>query len=124
MAKITNQYPQFVMMGGNSALRLVHEGRSNYFYFRDGGEWSVDIRKDEYGDMFSSSHIDTIDDHKLTAITEKEWRECNGRYAPVDFERFGWEYESTNPPKWGSNPCVEIALPVEKTNRYKYLLIR
>lgn len=122
MAKITNQYPQFVMMGGNSALRLVHEGRQNYYYYRDGGEWSVTIRKDEYGDMFSSSHIDTIDDHKLTAITEKEWRECNGRYAPHDFERYGWEFE--NQPKWGSNPCAEIALPVEKTNRHKYLLIR
>lgn len=122
MGKITNQYPQFVMMGGNSALRLVYGGNQNYYYYRDGGEWSVDIRKDEWGDMFSSSHIDTIDDHKLTAITEKEWRECNGRYAPHDFERYGWEYE--NQSKWGSNPCAEIALPVEKTNRYKYLLIR
>ena len=117
MAKITNQYPQFVMMGANSALRLIHEGRQNYYYYRDGGEWSVDIRKDEYGDMFSSSHIDTIDGHKLTAITEKEWRECNGRYAPDDFERFGWEYASTN-------PCAEIALPSETPNKYKYLLIR
>ena len=122
MAKITNQYPQFVRMGGNSALRLVYGGKQNYYYYRDGGEWSVDVRKDEYGDMFSSSHIDTIDDHKLTAITEKEWRECNGRYAPHDFERYGWEFETS--PKWGLNLCAEIALPVEKTNRYKYLLIR
>ncbi len=122
MAKITNQYPQFVMAGSNSALRLIHEGRQNYYYYRDGGEWSVDIRKDEYGRMFSSSHFDCADGHELTAITEKEWRESNGQYAPDDFERFGWEYE--NQSKWGSNPCIEIALPSEKPNKYKYLLIR
>ena len=124
MGKITNHYPQFVMMGGQTALRLVHEGRDNYFYYRDGGEWSVDIHKFNNGDLVTVSSRESLSGYKLTAITEKEWRECNGRYAPYDFERFGWEYESTNLPKWGSNPCAEIALPSEKPNKYKYLLIR
>lgn len=117
MAKITNNYPQFVMMGDSTALRLVHEGKGNYFYYRDGGDWSTDIKFDDNGLMKSSSHVGSVNNHRLTATTEKEWRKSNGQYAPSKFERYGWECESTN-------PCLEIELLTETVDKYKYLLIR
>jgi hypothetical protein len=44
---------------------------------------------------------------------EKEWRLCNGQYAPHKFERYGWENETTRQPK-----------KEETKNKHKYLLIK
>jgi hypothetical protein len=118
-----SKLPNFVNMvskpGSNTALRLVKAyGNKNFYgYYRDGGDWECDY-VEKNGELFSSSHITSIDGHKLVPITEEKWRKCNGRYAPRAFERYGIDTYS-----FGSNPCAEIALPQEK-NKYKYLLIR
>lgn len=122
MAKITPLYPQFVMMGGSTALRLVRGGKNNYVYYRDGGDWDVDIHRFENGDLITCSHMGSLNGINLRPITEAQWKNCNGKYAPDDFERYGWEFETLS--TWGSNPCAEIALLVENNNKYKYLLMR
>jgi len=121
MTKITPLYPQFASMAG-TAVRLVRGGRDNYFYYRDGGDWDVGIHRLGNGELITCSYMASLDGVNLTAITEDEWRKCNGHYAPDEFERYGWEIEAT--PKWGSNPCVEIELPKAKENNNMYLLIR
>lgn len=117
MKKITSSFPQFVI-GGKSALRLVLGGRDNYYYYRDGGSWSVDIKKDRNGDLFTLSEIKSVNNLKLTPITENQWRENNGPYAPSSFERFGWEVEESK------NPCCEISLTETPRKNNKYLLIK
>lgn len=121
MAKITPLYPQFASMGG-TAVRLVRGGKNNYFYYRDGGDWDVDVHRCGNGDLVTCSRMTSLDGLQLKPITEAEWRKCNGQYAPDEFERYGWEIEST--PSWGSNPCAEIDLPQVKENNNMYLLIR
>lgn len=127
MAKITPLYPQFAMMGDATAVRLVRGGKNNYFYYRDGGDWDVDIHRFANGDLITCSHIGSLNGCKLVAITEEKWRQCNGGYAPDEFERYGWEFESKKTPvwgKWGSNLCAEISLPEPTENNKMYLLIR
>ena len=124
MAKITPLYPQFASMGG-TAVRLVRGGKNNYFYYRDGGDWDVDVHRFGNGDLITCSDIGSLNGIKLKTITEDEWRKSNAQYVPDEFERYGWEIEPT--PKWGrwgSNPCAEIALPEAKENNNMYLLIR
>ncbi len=119
MAKITPLYPQFVTMGHATALRLVNSGQS-YWYYRDGGDWDVDVHRFVNGDLLTVSDRVWLNGIKLTPITESEWRKCNGTYAPDDFERYGWELPDTN-------PCREIiwsSLPEAGQNNNKYILIR
>lgn len=115
-----NKYPQFVTMGHKCALRLVNSGQS-YWYFRDGGCWDVDFHRFANGDLVTVSDKGSLNGIKLTPITESKWRECNGTYAPDDFERYGFELPDT---KHTTNPCVEILLPGLAQNDNKYLLIR
>ena len=116
--------PNFVMMmsssGSGTGLRLiVREGRRNlYGYYRDGGDWSCGY-EEQNGELYSSSHVPTINGFKLVPTTEEEWRISNGRYAPTKFKKYG-----TDTVSFGSNPCVEIEMPTEIKNNYKYLLIR
>lgn len=119
MDKIKYEYPQFVRMGGNTALRLVKRGRF-YSYYRDGGAWEVDIHRFANGDLITVSNIGSLNGIKLRPITETEWRDCNGQYAPDKFERYGWELNSN----YDTNPCVEITLTETMKNNNKYLLIR
>ena len=72
------ELPKFVKLN-NTALRL--KGKT---YYRDGGEWSVEYRIID-GVLLSWAWERTMPWlHKkpLTEITEEEWREDNGRYAP------------------------------------------
>ena len=102
------KYPQFVSMGGNTALRLVNAGDS-YWYKRDGGDWDIDFYE-RNGSLFSSSHIESLDNKLLKPITESEWRKCNGQYAPKYFTRFGYELADVS--------------TQNSVNNYKYLLIK
>lgn len=112
MAKITPLYPQFVLMNGKIALRLTYDGK-HYGYFRDAGDWEVDVIRQNDGSLTTASHIGSINGCNLTATTEEKWRKCNGCYAPRKFERYGWEHETTG----------DVKKEVPKNN-YKYLLIR
>ena len=112
MAKLTPLYPQFVLMDNRTALRLIYDGR-HYYYYRDGGRWKVCINKHDDGSIFTLSDINSLNKFRLTATTEEIWRNCNGQYAPDNFERYGWEKETTGKPKQR-----------ETKNEYKYLLIR
>jgi hypothetical protein len=114
MAKITHLYPQFVKINGKTALRLVYSGNNNYFYYRDGGDWDVDVIRHKDGSMTSASNVASINGCNIRATTEEEWRKCNGEYAPKKFERYGWEYENTIKPN----------VKTETKNEYKYILIR
>jgi len=119
MCKLPNFVNMVSKCGSTTALRLVkgYGNRNLYGYYRDGGDWECDYKETSNGELFSSSHIDSIDGHKLIPTTEEKWRESNGSYAPRVFERYGIDTYS-----FGSNPCAEIALPKE-TNDYMYLLI-
>ena len=114
--------PNFVNMtsqyGDTTALRLVktYGKRNLYGYYRDSGDWECDY-VEEKGQLFSSSHVSSIDGLKLVPITEEKWRKCNNQYAPHVFEKYGLDTVS-----FGSNPCAEIASPKE-TNDYMYILI-
>lgn len=113
MAKITPLYPQFVNVDGGCALRLIYDGRK-YKYYRDGGQWGTDCYKDSDGTLRAACrHIKSLDGEPLVSISEKEWRLCNGQYAPSKFERYGWEHETT-----------EQSKKEETKNKYKHLLIR
>ena len=113
MAKITPLYPQFVLMNGQTALRLTYDGK-HYGYYRDGGHWEVDVIRHKDGSMTTASHIGSINGCNLTSTTEKKWRKCNGQYAPHNFERYGWEHETNG----------KLNQKRETKNEYKYLLIR
>ena len=112
MAKITPLYPQFVLMNGQTALRLIYDGK-HYGYYRDGGVWKVDVVRHKDGSLKTASNIGSLNGCNLTATTEEKWRKCNGQYVPNKFERYGWEGkpEQSNPKR-------------ETKNEYKYLLIR
>lgn len=85
--------PGFVMMmqdGKNGcAMRLLDkdEYRSGHgMYWRDGGEWGIDARM-KNGKLVSDAKIygdelQYLDGQDLIPITEEEWKEDNGRYAP------------------------------------------
>lgn len=118
-----NKYPQFVNMGHSTALRLVNSGQS-YWYYRDGGDWDVDFHRFANGDLITTSHIGSLNGIKLRPITESKWRECNGTYAPDDFERYGFELPDNNSYQVSGNEwdeCISVA-PTQNNN--KYLLIR
>ena len=84
--------PQFVKMDGGCALRLRYNGDKGYYY-RDGGDWSVDYKI--IGTvMISDSSMTSLSDKVLTPITRQEWAECNGYYAPHDFPIVGYEIDS------------------------------
>ena len=119
MSKLPNFVNMVSKCGSTTALRLVkaYGNRNLYAYYRDGGDWECDYKQNTHGELFSSSHIDSIDGHRLIPTTEEKWRESNGGHAPRAFERYGLDTFS-----FGSNPCAEIALPKE-TNDYMYLLI-
>jgi hypothetical protein len=112
MAKLTPLYPQFVLMNGRNALRLMHDGRQ-YYYYRDGGDYSVYINRHGNGSLSTVSHIGSMNGCNITSTTEEIWRKCNGSYAPDNFERYGSETDTTGKPKQR-----------ETKNEYKYLLIR
>lgn len=113
MAKITPLYPQFVSVDGNCALRLIYDGRK-YKYYRDGGQWDTDCYRDSEGILRAACrHSKSLDDQPLLSISEKEWRLCNGQYAPHKFERYGSERDTTG----------DVKKEAPK-NEYKYLLIR
>lgn len=113
MAKITPLYPQFVLVDGGCALRLIYDGRK-YKYYRDGGQWDTHCYKDVDGTLRAACrHSKSLDGQPLVSISEKEWRLCNGQYAPHKFERYGWENETTGQPK-----------KEETKNKHKYLLIK
>lgn len=113
--------PNFVNMissnGNITALRLVevYAKRNMYAYYRDGGDWECEY-EEKNGELYSVSHIDSINGFKLVPTTEEKWRISNGSYAPSSFERYGLDTVS-----FGSNPCVEIPLP--QVNDYMYILI-
>jgi hypothetical protein len=114
MAKITPLYPQFVNVDNSCALRLIYDGRK-YKYYRDGGKWDTDCYTDSDGTLRAACrHSQSLDGQPLVSISEKEWRKCNGQYAPSKFERYGWEHETTGKVKQTEVP----------KNKYKYLLIR
>lgn len=108
MAKLTPLYPQFVSMDSNCALRLRHDGRK-FYYYRDGGDWSVDFNKDKDGSLTTISEFSGLNNRVLKPITEENWQKCNGFYTPDVFVRLGYEHESIK----------EIT-----KSKYKYLLIR
>jgi len=121
-----SRLPNFVNMvskcGNTTALRLVkgYGNRNLYGYYRDGGDWECDYKQNTHGELYTSSHISSLDSNKLVPITEEKWRKDNGEYAPRAFERYGIDTYS-----FGSNPCCEIDYPepVENKNNYMYLLI-
>ena len=113
MAKLTPLYPQFVSVDGGCAMRLIYDGRK-YKYYRDGGHWDIDCYKDSDGVLRAAcKHSRSLDGQPLVAISEKEWRQCNNQYAPIKFERYGYEHDTTG--------NVKKEAP---KNNYKYLLIR
>jgi hypothetical protein len=91
-----NKYPQYVKMGHGrgSCLRLLRDSNGEYEYYIDCGGWEIDFtyRNDI---MYSLSGLESINKKLLTPITEKEWRECNGDYAPENPEIFGYLIEET-----------------------------
>ncbi len=121
MSKLPNFVNMVSKCGTTTALRLVeaYGNRNLYSYYRDSGDWECDY-VEKNGELFSSSHIISIDGHKLVPITEEKWRASNGSYAPCAFERYGIDIFS-----FDSNPCVEIDYPepVEDKNNYMYILI-
>jgi hypothetical protein len=112
MSKITPLYPQFVLMDNRTALRLTYDG-GQYCYYRDGGRWKVHMNKHDDGSLFTISDIKSLNKFRLTSTTYEKWKSCNGQYAPDNFERYGWEHETTRQPK-----------KEETKNNYKYLLTR
>jgi len=57
-------------------------------YYRDGGAWEIGFQwvggmLKAHSDAWVSEHLDGAD---LIEVTEAEWRECNGRYAPDDVD--------------------------------------
>ena len=74
--------PKFVKMG-NTSLRLVGST-----YYRDAGDWGVQYRY-IHGELVSWAYARGMPQlHKvlLVEITEEEWREGNGQYAPETLE--------------------------------------
>ena len=116
-----SKLPNFVMMGSETALRLVENDYGSthlYRYYRDGGDWYTNVIE-KNGKLFTSSHVSSINGIELVPTTEEKWAISNGDYTPVNFKRYGLDTVS-----FGSNPCAEIAMPTEIKNNYKYLLIR
>lgn len=70
------ELPKFVRLN-NTELRLV--GNT---YYRDAGEWSVEYRviDDVLISWFTAKPW--LHRRPLIEITEDEWRQANGRYAP------------------------------------------
>lgn len=99
------QYPQFALLNGISALRLMKEG-DNYYYYRDGGHWSVNIIKHNNGSLTSASTMSSLNGCNLTPTTEEIWRKCNGSYTPKNFDTHGY------------------LIGEESENNFKYLLIK
>lgn len=74
--------PKFVKLN-NTALRLTGNE-----YYRDGGEWSVgyNVIDDklvswDHGNWYRDE-LPHLHNQPLIEITEAEWREDNGQYAP------------------------------------------
>lgn len=69
--------PKFVKFNNGSALRLIDDE-----YYRDAGDWST---KYIFEDGVLLSWFDDLPHlhlQPLTEITEQEWRDDNGEYAP------------------------------------------
>ena len=119
MSKLPNFVNMVSKCGSTTALRLVkaYGNRNLYAYYRDGGDWECDYKQNTHGELFSSSHISSIDGNRLIPTTEEKWRKSNNGYAPHTFKKYGIDTVS-----FGSNPCAEIDLPRDK-NDYMYILI-
>jgi hypothetical protein len=88
------ELPKFVMMMQDGkkgcAMRLLDD-KDEYqsvhgIYWRDGGLWGIDARM-ENGKLVSDAkmygdELQYLDGQDLISITEGEWKEDNGRYAP------------------------------------------
>ncbi len=81
--------PKYVTMGKSSALRLYNshgDGDTQGYaeYYRDAGNWSVDIRIDKKtGKLYSvSMYEDTpwLNGVELIPISRKKWADDNGKY--------------------------------------------
>lgn len=70
------ELPKFVKLG-TTAMRL----RGNRYY-RDGGDWSVDYKIIDDNLISWCLYLPNLHKVPLIEITEKEWREDNGHYAP------------------------------------------
>lgn len=97
------EFPKFVRLGKNgSVLRLAH-GRT---YFRDAGYWSIEARRvGSEGKLVAwvpkeSHEMHHVHMTELFPVTEKEWREDNGKWAPMgtkeeqELEYLRWFYEA------------------------------
>ena len=69
--------PKFARFGRGGCLRR----RGKDEYWRDGGAWAVSV-KIVKGNVFSVSHVNSVNGLLMEEVTEKEWRNCNGQYAP------------------------------------------
>jgi hypothetical protein len=103
--------PQFVSLDNEgSTLRLI-KGTNCYEYYVDGGCWSVNFMVVD-GKIISKSHINQLNNKELIPITENEWRNKQGEYAPK------------NPPIYGFI-VGKIELPTQDSvKNLKYLLIK
>jgi len=81
--------PQFVWMGGCSAVRLSNDGK---YYYRDAGCWGCGFEYRD-GDWYSVSDINPINENLMTPCTEDEWMNDNKGY--IDGYKKG-TYDSIN----------------------------
>lgn len=76
--------PTFAKVG-NTAMRFMPEDNE---YFRDGGYWSVGIKKVN-GDLLSNyqdDNKDRLSNMKIISCSRYDWEKSNGQYAPTDSE--------------------------------------
>lgn len=75
--------PKFIMFKINGDLTTAMRLKDGVYY-RDGGNWSTrfKIKGDKIFAVSSKRDISQTNGLELVEVTEAEWREDNGRYAP------------------------------------------
>lgn len=88
--KELKQFPPYIRLGGpkGTAMRLVGPDHYNGIgYWRDGGQWGVNIKK--LNEKFiSKSYIPELDELEFFPITKKEWAKDNGGYVDKDTKAY------------------------------------
>ncbi len=80
--KIKTTLPRFVLLGGETAMRLTPGFNGGLQYWLYAGAWGVGITERD-GKLYAClpAH-DNIHGKELTPCTYAEWKAGNGKYAP------------------------------------------
>jgi hypothetical protein len=138
--KKDNKFPYFMAFNGDK-LRLTRGDDDDAVYYRDGGDWCLDVKYQDGAIICVDSSYPFQKHYGVVLIpcTHKEWVDCNGHYAPDLKQKSFYSdvFDTMSVPETqqektligGVSRLLDIGVvqktPLENnTNKFMYLLTR